>query len=284
MTATILDRSTSDPACLELRRHAEHDGVSCADNLPFLIGPENAENAALLVHGFTASPWEMRLIAEYLASRGIAALAIRLPGHGTSPQDLVRRRWEEWREAVHQGSEMLRGKHQKLFAVGMSTGCLLLVADALQNRYDGLALCAPYLRIRHRLAGLAGWLRWVVPYHGTAGSTTCQRYYERRPVSGVHQINRLIRFLRPRLGDCTAPTLAFNSEGDRTIISESGRELVDRLGSLLKVHSCYGTEVPHMLVREENCHHLEMFELIGQFIAELSHPGNHQPPGYGKGG
>jgi len=284
MTVPILDRSITDPACLDLRRRAERDGVNCADNLPFLLGPEHAENAVLLVHGFTASPWEMRLVAEYLASHGLAALAVRLPGHGTSPQDLARQRWEEWLEAVHYGCQILRGKHERLFALGMSTGCLLLIADALQNRYDGLILCAPYLRIRHRLAGYAGWLCWLLPYHGKAGTSACQHYYDRRPVAGVHQINRLIGFLRPRLGGCTAPTLAFNSEGDRTIVNETGRELIGRLGSRLKTHICYGPEVPHMLVREENRLHLEMFQLIGTFIAELSHPGNRLPPGYNKGG
>jgi len=284
MTAPIIDRSTSDSACLELRQHAVHDGVSCADNLPFLLGPDSAENAALLVHGFTASPWEMRLIADYLASQGIVALGIRLPGHGTTPQDLAGRVWEEWLAAVHQGHQILRQKHQKLFAVGMSTGCQLLIADALQNDYDGLVLCAPYLRIRHRLARHAGWLRWFFPYHGKTATTDCQRYYERRPVAGVHQINRLIDFLRPRLGDCTAPVLAFNSAGDRTVVADSGRELVDRLGSAFKTHLCYGPEVPHMLVREENGNHLEMFELIGKFIAELSHPGGCLTPGNEKAG
>lgn len=279
----LIDRSDTDPGCRALRLSAQRQGVVCVDNLPFLLGPEDSESAVLLVHGFTATPWEMRLIGEDLARDGICSLAVRLPGHGTSARDLARRPWEEWQSAVREGYRLLESRHSKLYGLGMSTGCLLLLAHALEQSYQGLVLCAPYLKMRHRLAGHAGWLHWLLPYHGKQGSTeACRYYYDRRPVAGVHQINRLIRHLKPRLGDCKAPVLAFNSEGDRTIVSESGRDLLDRLGSRVRIHQRYGRDVPHILVRENNPVYQETFAMARAFINELSNPGDCLRPGTGK--
>ncbi|MDT8442193.1 MAG: alpha/beta fold hydrolase [Desulfuromonadales bacterium] len=269
--ATPLDRSESDSGCRALREQAGREGVVCTDNLPFLLGPADAEAGVLMVHGFAASPWEMRLIGEYLAGRGLSVLAVRLPGHGSSTEDLARRRWEEWLTAVETGYRLLADQHAQVYGIGMSTGCLLLLRHALDRDYQGLALCAPYLRIRHRLATFAGWLRWVLPFHGKElADGGSPHYYSRRPVAGVYQINRLIKSLRPRLAACRAPVLAFNSEGDRTVISASGRQLLASLGSTTRIHLVYGDEVPHILVREQNPHHRALFRLIENFIAELT--------------
>lgn len=42
----------------------------------------------LLVHGFTGSPQTVRGLGAYLAERDLAVEGIRLPGHGTTWQDL----------------------------------------------------------------------------------------------------------------------------------------------------------------------------------------------------
>lgn len=44
----------------------------------------------LLVHGFTGAPQEMRGLGRFLAENGMTVLGIRLPGHGTRPEDLER--------------------------------------------------------------------------------------------------------------------------------------------------------------------------------------------------
>src|SRR5512139_3475104 len=61
---------------------ARADRVGDDDNLPFYLAPAATAAAVLLVHGFSATPWEMRPLAEDLMTRGFACLAVRLPGHG----------------------------------------------------------------------------------------------------------------------------------------------------------------------------------------------------------
>jgi carboxylesterase len=247
------------------------------DDLPFVMAPAGATAAVLLVHGFSATPWEMRPLAIDLAERGFASLAVRLPGHGTTPEDLARRRWEEWLETVIRGHDLLGAHFPRVYGAGLSTGTLLLLAMTRQRHPAGMVLLSPYLRMRHRLAPFAGWLRHLKPYqHRPLSGEDTHHYYARRPLAGVHQINRLLRELAPRLEAITLPVLAIHGEGDRTVDIDSGRRLVDRLGSKVKVYERLGLEATHTLTGAGNPLRGVVFDLIGKFLGELE--GQRCPP------
>lgn len=270
----VADKS-ADLLAEELCR-AQHAGVKNGADLPFFHQPAGADAAVLLVHGFAATPWEMRPLADDLTKRGFACLAVRLPGHATTPQDLASRRWEEWLDDVVRGYDLLAGRFPRIYAAGLSTGTLLLLMMARQRRPAGLVLLSPYLRLRHRLAPLAGWLRYLYPYQQRELSgADAAHYYLHRPLAGVHQINRLLRALTPRLGEITVPVLAIHGEGDRTIDIDSGRRLVERLGSTVRVYERLGPAAPHVLTSSDNPHRATVFELIGTFLAELE-PGGRR--------
>lgn len=268
------DCSETNPGCQCLRRDSRSQGVSDQDNLPFMLSPPGAKTAALLVHGFTATPWEMRLLANFLADEGIASLAVRLPGHGTSPEDLAGRQWEEWLGAVRDGYQVLNKDFQSIYGMGVSTGCLLLLAMAKAKPLNGLVLFSPYLRVLHELAPYAGWLRWIRPYHvKSTDEGLHEHYYNRRPLAGIHQINRLLKTVRIQLPQIVCPVLAFNGEGDQTVDIDSGRRLMNLLGSAVKIHNQYGPEVPHVLTREENPCRKSMFTQAARFVQEIENPG-----------
>ena len=56
------------------------------DPSPFIL--EGGTVGVLLIHGFTGSPTEMRLVGEYLNQHKITVSAPCLPGHGTTLDDL----------------------------------------------------------------------------------------------------------------------------------------------------------------------------------------------------
>lgn len=254
----------------ELLEQAHRDGVQEAGNRPFYLAPAQAANAVLLVHGFTASPFEMRAFGETLAEAGLASLGIRLPGHGTTPEDLAQRTWQEWLASVGQGYDWLKQRHQQVYGAGMSTGCLLLLAMQLQAPLEALVLFSPYLAIRHRLSKHAGLLKYLRPYHEVPLPEEAQRFfYARRPVAGVDQINRLIRHLEPRLKQVRCPVLAFNGLGDQTVDPVSGKALVEQLGSPVRIHQMANGEVPHVLTTADNPLRGSMFELAVNFLQEL---------------
>ncbi|MGK2943508.1 MAG: alpha/beta hydrolase [Desulfuromonadales bacterium] len=268
------DCSETHSDCRTLRHDSRSLGVSDPEDLPFMLCPPGATMAVLLVHGFTATPWEMRSLADFLAESGIASLAVRLPGHGTSPEDLATRRWEDWLGASLDGYEILSKDFQVIYGMGMSTGCLILLTMAQAKAFNGLVLFSPYLRVLHKLAPYAGWLRWLWPYHEKpVEDGLSERYYNRRPLAGIHQINRLLQTLRGQLPHITCPVLAFNGEGDQTVDIASGRQLVDLMGSSVKIHERYGPDVSHVLTREENPFRRTMFAQAVRFVQELENPG-----------
>jgi carboxylesterase len=267
-----MDLSETNIACRHSIQTAQEEGVTDPNNLPFMLSPANATKAVLLVHGFTATPSEMRPVAERLLQAGLASYGVRLPGHGTTPQDLSHRQWQEWYVTVEQGYKSLKEDFPIVYGAGMSTGCLLLSVLAAQNPLDGMVLFSPYLQISHWLAPYAGWLKWFMPYQTRPEHEQSNRYYHRRPVAGVHQINCLIRTLRPLLPQISCPVMAFNGEGDQTVDIASGQQFVENLGSIVKVHQKFGPEVGHVLTLEENPCRQVMFEQMLNFIQRIEPP------------
>lgn len=259
---------------------ARRAGVVNPENLPFLMRPEPGaaqRGAVLLVHGFTASPWEMRRFGEGLAAAGFTSLGVRLPGHGTTPEDLASRRYEEWLETVMGGYQLLAEHHRQVYGLGLSTGGLLLLALAEDLAHlDGLILLSPFLRLRHRLAPAAGLLRFVHPFQTREVPTElAPYYYARRPVNGVYQILRLLRRVRRRLDRVTTPALVISAEGDQTADVESARELFRKLGGRQKEFHLYGPEVPHILTTPENPRWRETLAMGIDFLRRLESGGEN---------
>ncbi len=249
---------------------AQAEGCAREENHPFLMGSSDAGAAILLVHGFTGSPWEMRPLAAYLAARGFLVYGPRLPGHGTTPEDLAARRMEEWLTAVEEALSGLAASGRQVFGVGQSTGALLLLLAALEHSVQGLVLLSPFLRLRHRLAPAAGLLQFFKPFVDRAIAPELRPfYYDRRPVAGIHQLNRLTRRLRRRLKRVTAPALVVSAQGDQTVLVPSGFDLFERLGGSHKEYHLFGSESPHVLTTADNPRQPEVFTLTASFLAGL---------------
>ncbi|WP_224246836.1 alpha/beta hydrolase [Hyalangium gracile] len=114
---------------------------------PFELG--HGEDACLLLHGFTGSPWEVRPLGEALAARGLYVKAPRLPGHGTTPEAMLEANHNHWQEAAWEALYSLRGFRQ-VFVAGLSMGAMLGLRLAARSpeRVGGLVLIAPAARFK----------------------------------------------------------------------------------------------------------------------------------------
>ncbi|ATB29059.1 alpha/beta hydrolase [Melittangium boletus] len=128
---------------------------------PFELG--EGEDACLLLHGFTGSPWEVRPLGEALAARGLYVRAIRLPGHGSTPEELLNVNHRDWTQAAAHALFSLR-HHRRTFVAGLSMGALLSIQLAANypERVQGLALMAPAIHF----TGLHMWLLKRLRRHG----------------------------------------------------------------------------------------------------------------------
>lgn len=247
---------------------AQSDGVSHVENRPFLLHPENPnQKGVLLVHGFSSTPREMRALGERLCRNGYIVMGVRLPGHGTSPEDLRHRKIAEWLQTAERGHQILQPLCQKISAVGISTGSLILLQLALRYPLEKLALLSPYLQLRHPLAPLAGVLRHFKSYHHRELQLEDRQFfYERRPLKSIAQLNRLMRDVKKQLVRVQTPTLVLSSRGDHTIVPESAQRLFDQLGSRHKEIHWYGDDVPHGMTSPNNPQQADVFARVVKFL------------------
>jgi carboxylesterase len=250
---------------MELARNA---GVEHPENFPFLLEPERTNGqGVLLVHGFCATPRELRELGDSLCRQGCTVFGVRLPGHGTSPEDLAERDLEEWLATVERGYQLLHSRQLKVCGVGLSTGALLLLKLALLRPFSGLVLLSPYLQLKHPLAPYAAILKRLIPYQlRDIPIDEHAFYYHRRPLHGVAQINRLCHELSDRLAEIETPALVLASAGDQTIAPGTARRLFEQLASEQKEFFCYGPEVPHVLTTAENPQQQDTFQRSVSFL------------------
>lgn len=248
---------------------AHNERVSHPDNLPFYLSPENSNGkAVLLIHGFSASPREMRPLGTILQRHNYTVYGVRLPGHGTTPQDLANRRAEEWLETVERGYQSLVQMNFNVNVAGLSTGALLSLHLALKQHPEKMILLSPFLQFQHLLAPFAGLLSHLVPYQDKEVSKAERLfYYQRRPLKGIAQINRLLKQLNGKLESIMTPTLIITSTGDATIAKGTAAKIYQQLASNEKQFHCYGNEVPHVLTTTENPQQQDVLQRCVDFLA-----------------
>jgi carboxylesterase len=219
---THLVSSRLDPDHVRIQRGAE----------PFLL--DGGEVGCVCTHGFTASPEEMRWLATYLHDRGLTVYVPRLAGHGTQPAIMRRQHWLNWYEDELDAIALLRARCRRVFAVGLSMGGLLSLRAGEDGLVDGvIALAAPVF-IEQRAARFARLIDFVRPYTRKGdwpgaldeAVRAAQRAlglddygrldYGIRPTASVVQLSALMRDVRRRLSQLTAPLLLVYSRADDT--------------------------------------------------------------------
>ena len=216
---------------------------------PFLFLPEEGkELGVVLVHGFSASPAEVRPFAEKLQNLGYPVIGVRLKGHGTSPWDLRERSWQDWLEPVREGFAILSAFTPRLCLVGFSTGgglSLLLSADQPDGLVGVAAISAP-MKFRDRsiifvpLVHTANRLvRWVSSFEGIMPFRATQPEhphinYRHKSVRGLYELRCMLEELDERLPDVQCPVILIQGTDDPTVDPESAELIYKKLGTRQK--------------------------------------------------
>ena len=120
---------------------------------------EKTEVAIVYIHGYSASPQEVRPVPEKVAKKLQANLHFsRLTGHGCDSKEMSKAQIQDWlndaAEAIAIGHEI--GK--KTLVISTSTGGTLVSALAVSKRYftdrDKLVLISPNFGLNKRMAGI----------------------------------------------------------------------------------------------------------------------------------
>jgi carboxylesterase len=205
----------------------------------------NNEKAVLLIHGWTAVPYELRRLGKYLNENGYTASGLMLPGHGTVPKDLEEIKWEDWLWAVREEYLRLKENHQKVYVVGTSMGSnLALLLAGEFSEIPALVLMATPWKIKFEkavefLTRLN--MRWAKykkkfypPTFGSRKTITRLIAYQTYPIVNVLEVLKLVRESREILPRVKQPVFLLQSMSDHVVAKKSLERIFSQIGSSVK--------------------------------------------------
>jgi carboxylesterase len=206
---------------------------------PYHGGPEGrAAAGVLLIHGFTGSPNSMRAWAEHLVADGFRVALPRLPGHGTSWQELAMTSSQDWYACVERELLALRNTCDQVFLCGLSMGgaLALLLAERHGDDVAGVVLVNAAVTTTDKRALAVPLLRrWVPSLEGIANDIAKpgaeESSYSRTPLQAFHSMTQMWREVRDHLDQVRQPLLVFRSVTDHVVDPSSGRAILARVAS-----------------------------------------------------
>ena len=199
---------------------------------------DGSDVGVLLVHGFTGSPQSMRPWGQALADKGYTVRVPRLPGHGTTWQEMNRTRWEDWYAEADRAFAELGTRCEKVVVGGLSMGGTLVtrLAEDHGPSVCGLVLVNPAFKVEDaRLAALPV-LKVLVP--SLAGISNDikkpgqdEGAYDRTPLRALHSQVRAWAAVVRDLPSVTQPVLLLRSREDHVVPASSEELFLSRISS-----------------------------------------------------
>ena len=183
------------------------------------------ERGVLVVHGFTGNPQSMRPLAEAFAAEGWTVELPLLPGHGTSVDDMLATRWEDWSQAAEAAYVELAGRCRAVVVAGLSMGGTLTTWLAQRHpEIAGIVLVNPLVDattegVRGMRDAAAAETAGTWPAIGSDISRegTGELAYDATPVQPLLSLLDATAQVQERLADVRCPVLLLTSPQDHVV-------------------------------------------------------------------
>ena len=211
--------------------------------MPVLPGAEpfahdGAPTGMLLCHGFTSTPQSLRPWAQALAGDDFTVRLPRLPGHGTSWQEMNQTRWDDWYAALDRSLGELLDRCDRVFVGGLSMGgaLALRLAERRPAAVAGLVLLNPAVALADpRLKALPVLKHLVGSLPGIAGDIALpdvvELSYDRTPLKALHSLVQALPDVVRDLPQVTQPVLLLRSRQDHVVPPSSSALVLSRVSS-----------------------------------------------------
>ncbi len=198
---------------------------------------EGGPIGVLVLHGFTGNPSSMRPLAEALSSAGHAVELPRLPGHGTTIDDMMTTTWLDWSGAAESSLIALSGRSTRQFVVGLSMGGS--IACWLASRHPellGIICINPAITAQKELRDLVRQLleagETVMDGVGSdiAEPGAVESAYTQTPIAPLLSLFDAAEAFGEDLSRITQPMLLMNSPQDHVVPPSDSDELAAAVG------------------------------------------------------
>jgi len=247
--------------------------------MPFLVKGKSKNVGVLLSHGYMAAPREVEKLARYLGSIGFWVYVPRLKGHGTSPDDLATRSYQDWMASIDRGYAIISSICKRVVVGGFSTGAgLALDMAARVNEVAGVFAVAAPLTLKDFSSKFAPavdmWNRIMDKAYGVGPKMEFVENkpenphinYLRNPISGVREIERLMDDLEPKLPDLKVPSLIVQSRRDPVVDPKGSRKIFELIGTEDKEYRLFNFDRHGILLGEGS---QGVHKAIGDFLNQF---------------
>jgi carboxylesterase len=204
-------------------------------------------------------------MGRWLADHGISVVGPRLPGHGTTWEDLEGTTWQDWERASEEALLDLAGRCSTVVALGLSMGgaMVLHLGAKHPDKVKGVVTVNPDVR-RPELT-LAPLIRLFTRTRKGVGNDIKKPgqdeiVYERVPLKAAIQLGKLYRIVQKELPSMRLPLLVFSSSEDHVAKPSNSRYVMEHVGSAQKE-----------LVTLTNSYHVATLDYDAELIFERTH-------------
>jgi len=246
---------------------------------PFLVKGKSKRVGILLSHGYMAAPREVKGLAKFLGKLGYWVYVPRLKGHGTSPDDLALRSYQDWMRSIDQGYAIISSICRKVVVGGFSTGAGLALdlAARVEDIAGVFAVAAPMtlMDFSSKFAPAVDMWNRIMDRAYKVGPKkefvenkpeNPHINYLRNPISGVREIERLMNDLEPKLPNLKMPALIIQSRRDPVVDPKGSRKIFELVGTSDKEYILFNFD-RHGILLGNGAE--KVYNAIGEFIKQI---------------
>lgn len=234
---------------------------------PFMF--EAGKRAVLLLHGFTGSSADVRMLGRYLQKKGYTSHAPQYKGHGVPPEELVHTGPEDWWSDVMKGFNHLKESgYEEIAVCGLSLGGVFSLKLATEQPVKGvIPMCAP-MHIKSEETMYKGVLAYAREYKSRENKTQEQidqemEAFKGTPMNTLKELQKLLGDVRNSIDMVYAPAFVVQARHDEMINTESADIIYNEVESDLKDLKWY-EESTHVITlgKEKEQLHEDVFNFL----------------------
>lgn len=202
---------------------------------PFFF--QSGKRAVLLLHGFTGTSADVRMLGRFLEKKGYTSLAPHYKGHGVPPEQLIETGPDEWWEDVIAGyNELKDAGYEEIAVGGLSLGGVFSLKLGVKMPVKGIVtMCAPMvMKTPDKL--YEGVLKYASDYKRYEGKSKAEIEEEvealrNQTMPSLAELTPLVDEVKGQLPEIETPLLVIQSRKDAVIDPDSANVIYDNAAS-----------------------------------------------------
>ncbi len=236
---------------------------------------KDSNSCVIAIHGFGAAPKEMEKLALFLNENNFNVQTPRLAGHGTAPEDLKTKTWQDWYKSISRSIIIASLQYKKIFIVGFSTGGLLALLSTKKQYKEfvsviciNAALHLNDMRIKTLLPAISFWNDIVKVFHEEKYTKEYVDNFPENPdinykkhyIDSIEQLNLLMNKTKKILPKIKKPILIIQGKDDPVVNPSSAHEIFENIQSRYKTLHLIEAK-NHVIVTDKNTNDLFIYIL-----------------------